>query len=58
VSVLYHPGARACTASSSLAIPSSNAFSTGMAALALNGTGRLLKVSKLVYALDGPCPCS
>jgi len=28
------------------------------AALAPNGTSRLLKVSKPVYALDGPCPRS
>ncbi|MFK4445843.1 histidine ammonia-lyase [Caballeronia udeis] len=35
-----------------LAILSSNAYSAGMAALALNDMGRLLKVSKLVYALS------
>jgi histidine ammonia-lyase len=35
-----------------LAILSSNAYSAGMAALALNDMGRLLNVSKLVYALS------
>src|SRR5471032_693204 len=35
-----------------LAILSSNAYSAGMAALALNDMGRLLKVSKLAYALS------
>jgi histidine ammonia-lyase len=35
-----------------LAILSSNAYSAGMAALALNDMGHLLRISKLVYALS------